>query len=279
LAIATSILALMSVAREGLAADCPARPPEAVNARRSLAKEWFARAEAAEANGNDQLAVKAYRCSWKMVDHAFTAYNLAHAAERVGDPELALTAFRDYLERKRGTRDRWKVVEAIKSLETRLALAGAEASLPTVAAALPATPAGGAPAQAPPSAQVPLPLAVHDSSPAPAGRATREPVSTAVWIVAGGGAAALTAGVLFNVGARRSARQCVSLADERDRLAAVYSCDRAKQLAYVSYGLFAVAGAAAAVDLVLVFGRPRAVGGIALSLDLAGPAIAASGRF
>jgi len=62
-----------------------------------LAKEWCARAEAAESAGNDVEAVRAYACSMRMMAQASTVYSLARVAQRSGDVELALQSYRAYL--------------------------------------------------------------------------------------------------------------------------------------------------------------------------------------
>src|SRR5262245_22937178 len=94
MAILLGLVTLSSVAR---AEDCPDRVPEGSRERRALAKDWFSRAEAADAANDPIAAVKAYQCSLKMVPHAFTAFNLGRLAERTGDLELAVDAFSTYV--------------------------------------------------------------------------------------------------------------------------------------------------------------------------------------
>ena len=91
------------------AAECPASSPDRTEERRALAKEWFARAEAAENAGNDVEAVRDYACSMKMVAHAFTAFNLGRVAERSGDLELALRSYKAYLTLKADAPDQDEV--------------------------------------------------------------------------------------------------------------------------------------------------------------------------
>src|SRR4051794_23499675 len=97
-----------------LAADCPPVPPPSLKDRRALAKEWFTRAESEELAGNDKSAVKAYACSFTMLPHPSTAYNLARAAERAGDLTVALSAHHDYLTLKPNASDRTEVEDRIK---------------------------------------------------------------------------------------------------------------------------------------------------------------------
>src|SRR4051812_23325132 len=76
---------------------CPTEVPGSSTERRARAKEWFSRAEAAEAASDPIAAVKAYQCSLHMVPHAFTAFNLARLAEKTGDLELAIESYDAYL--------------------------------------------------------------------------------------------------------------------------------------------------------------------------------------
>ncbi len=96
------------------AAECPTSSPDRTEERRALAKEWFARAEAAENAGNDVEAVRDYACSMKMVAHAFTAFNLGRVAERSGDLELALKSYKAYLTLKADAPDRDEVQTKIE---------------------------------------------------------------------------------------------------------------------------------------------------------------------
>src|SRR6185295_14560682 len=87
------VLVTTAVSVPARAEDCPDNIPTASRERRAQAKEWFSRAEAADAANDPIGAVKAYQCSLKMVPHAFTAFNLGRLAERTGDLELAVDAF------------------------------------------------------------------------------------------------------------------------------------------------------------------------------------------
>ena len=103
------------------AAECPASSPEDPQERRRLAKEWFGMAEAAENGGSDAEATRSYACSYKMVAHPFTAYNLGRVAERSGDNELALKMFKAYLTLKPDAQDREDVKNKVKALEEKMA--------------------------------------------------------------------------------------------------------------------------------------------------------------
>ena len=107
---------LLALAPAARAAECPATPPAALKDRRTLAKEWFSRAETEELGGDDKAAVKAYSCSFAMLPHPSTAYNLARAAERSGDQTLALSALRDYLTLKPTAADRPEIEEILHGI-------------------------------------------------------------------------------------------------------------------------------------------------------------------
>src|SRR5512138_441538 len=96
------------------AAECPESSPEEAQERRKLAKEWFSTAETAENSGDDAEATRAYACSYKMVAHPYTAFNLARVAERSGDSDLALKMYKAYLALKPDAKDREEVKVKIK---------------------------------------------------------------------------------------------------------------------------------------------------------------------
>jgi hypothetical protein len=273
------VVSLLLVAGAPLAraADCPSAPPATLKDRRALAKEWFTRAETEELGGDDKAAVKAYSCSFAMLPHPSTAYNLARAAERSGEPALALSALRDYLTLKPTATDRTEIEERIRVLEGRLAA--------------PTPPSTPAPSPAPSS---PTPTATPEPEPAavpaappPRRRAVRTTedtprearMGTTEWIIAGVGAAALAAGVVFNVGARSAMSDCRAKATGNQFSEARDACDRAKTYAYLSYGLFAAAGAAAVLDVTLVLGKNQPVETVGMLVVPSGAGLSATGRF
>jgi hypothetical protein len=269
--LASAIL-LVGLAWAGAAkaAECPEAAPEGLKERRALAKEWFSRAEAAEASGDDVAAIKAYSCSFTIVPHAFTAYNLARAAERAGDLRLALTAHRDYLTLKPAAPDRPEIEDRIKSIEARLAATSAN---PVTATTLPPPTETARPPAPPPSViETAAPPPRRDSSAAPL-------MGTAGWVIAGVGAASLAAGLVFNIGARKAMTDCRTLAKAQNIPAARDACDRAKPFAYTSYVLFGVAGGAAITDLVLMLGRSSPVESVGVSFLPGGAALSASSHF
>jgi hypothetical protein len=103
----------------------------------------------------------------------------------------------------------------------------------------------------------------------------------AAWIVYGGAGAALLGGVITNLAARSKMNTCRSEYNSTGQVtsAAQSACDAAKPLAYVSYGLFGVTAAAAAVATVLVL-RPADSSTVSVNVAPAGGlALAWSGRF
>lgn len=277
--MAVAIFAVCAIAPTlAQAADCP-QPPEGLKERRVLAKEWFGRAEAEEANKDDVAAVKAYSCSFTMVPHAFTAYNLARAAERAGDLRLALSAHRDYLTLKPDAQDRAEIESRMKDLEARLAAT----STPPPPSSVPQT--TETPVETPPPPPVVAPEPVRPTHlrerSANAERSTESGSRMGVpqWIIAGVGAAALTAGVVLNLGARSAMDDCRARARKNDLAGALDSCNRGKTLAYTSYGMFGAAGLAAAVDIVMILSQPSPRESVGVALLPGGALLSAGRRF
>src|SRR5215213_3063703 len=100
--------------------DCPTEIPNASSTRRALAKDWFSRAEAAEAASDPIGAVKAYQCSLRLVPHAFTAFNLGRLAERTGDLELAVESFNTYLKLSPEAADKAEIQSKLAALNERI---------------------------------------------------------------------------------------------------------------------------------------------------------------
>ena len=237
------------------AAECPASSPDRTEERRALAKDWFARAEAAENANNDVEAVRAYACSMKMVAHAFTAFNLGRVAERSGDLELALKSYKAYLTLKADAPDREEVQARIVELQAKIK----EVKENVIAGEPPAT-------EPPPVVEQPeVPVAPHTEKPenpipiepppqvteqAGEGRGTSRLL---VWVVGGVGVAALGTGIITNIIARNDMDTCVKKADDGLLAQAQAACNSAKPAAYTSYAMFGVAGAAAIVEGVLLY--------------------------
>jgi tetratricopeptide (TPR) repeat protein len=231
------------------AEDCPTDVPNSSRDRRALAKDWFHKAETAEAASDPVNALKAYQCSLKVVPHAFTAYNLARLAEKTGDLELAVEAYGKYLNLAPEAPDRTEVEGKMTSLSARIA-----ASRNDTAAGTPPPPSPD-PASTTPVVEAPrkqerdteLPPALDENS----GRHGHV-VSPAVYVVGVVGVAALVGGVVLNIGARAKMDDCFALVNTQLQTAKD-ACDAAKPRAYGSYALFGVAAAAVVADAFLLF--------------------------
>jgi hypothetical protein len=270
------------------AAECPASSPEDPQERRKLAKEWFATAEAAENSGNDVEAIRAYACSYKMVAHPFTAYNLGRVSERNGDNELALKMFKAYLTLKPDAQDKEEVKGKVKALEEKMA--ASEASRPTENAN---ADEGGEKAPEPPKEELAPPpepkppQVVRAPEPAPEPEAPSHAVE---WIVGGASVAALVGGIALNLAARSKMSACQAEASKVGGSLQVANdeCNSARPLAYTSYALLSVAAVGAAVDAVLIYLHRRGDGESSskddssvgfLLLPGGGGALTARGRF
>ncbi len=244
------------------AAECPASSPEDPQERRRLAKEWFGTAEAAENAGNDAEATRAYACSYKMLAHPFTAYNLGRVAERSGDYDLSLKMYKAYLTLKPDATDKEDVKTKVATLEEKIAAAKEAATAPATetpaaetTAEKPAEPAEPAqPAQeelTPPPEPQPAPMA-EATRPAEPEAQAQGASHVAEWVIGGTSAAALAVGIALNVAARSKMNACNSDASNNRLATANTECNAAPPLAYTSYAMFGVALVGAAVDTFLI---------------------------
>jgi tetratricopeptide (TPR) repeat protein len=237
------------VATPGLARaeECPDNVPANSRERRATAKDWFSRAEAADAGGDPIGAVRAYQCSLKMVPHAFTAFNLGRLAERTGDLELAVDAFNTYIKLAPEAPDRKEIEEKIGRIGERIKTLRQEQEQPVVTPPPkpPLPPVSDTPidVKSPPPPSGPV-ISLPPSQPEPSSAARILP-----WVVGGVGVAALVGGIVLNVSARNKSTEYNDLAKRGQPWESVY--DAAKTRAYASYALFGVAAAALVTDGVL----------------------------
>jgi tetratricopeptide (TPR) repeat protein len=282
--LATTCFAILLLAPDAArAAECPASSPEDPQERRLLAKEWFATAEAAENSGNNAEATRAYACSYKMVAHPFTAYNLGRVSEQSGDNELALKMFKAYITLKPDAQDKEEVKARIKVLEEKIA-AAQEVDTPEDAS----TEKGGEKPAEPAQEALPPPPApkpaVVERTDSPAKPEEQSRSHALEWIVGGVSGAALVAGIVLNLAARSKMSACSADASNRKYLTANNECNSARPLAYTSYVMFTTAAAGVATDaLLLILRRGGAWSGndssVGLLLLPSGGGLAARGRF
>jgi hypothetical protein len=243
------------------AAECPASSPDRTEERRALAKEWFARAEAAENAGNDVEAVRDYACSMKMVAHAFTAFNLGRVAERSGDLELALRSYKAYLTLKADAPDQDEVQTKIGELEAKI-----KEVKENIGGAEPAAAAPPPPAEEKPEVPVAPPPEEKPEKPSPIEPPPQvsEPVAASQgsshvldWVLGGAAVAVFATAWIPNVMARNDMNTCNADADKvpAQLASAKAACDSAKPEAYASYVMFGIAGAAAATEVGLLLYR------------------------
>jgi hypothetical protein len=272
-------LAVFLCAGPALAEECPEVVSEDSGLRRQQAKKWFTRGEDAIKSNDDLGALKAYQCSLKFVPHGFTAFNIAQIAERVGDLELAIASYNQYLLLVPDAKDMDEINRKIDGLKQRLArvkqqerAAKAPRPAPVVAPRPVAPPPAVAPTnqgddQAGSTAEV--------SSTGSSGPTFR----TYAWISYGGAAALILGGVITNLMSRSKMDTCREKYSQDDRVAADSACSDAKPLAYTSYVLFGLGGAAAALGTFFVL-RPTDSSEVAMApLPEGGLALHWGGRF
>jgi tetratricopeptide (TPR) repeat protein len=234
------------------AETCPEIPAEESGLRRSMAKEWFAKAEEAEAGGDRSAAVRRYSCSLNLTPHPSTAYNLGTVAEKSGDWSMAIEGFRAYLKLSPEAPDRPTIEARVVALEAKLAelrkdLATKNSTANAPANTTPGTVPGASPA-APPLASAPL-------SPLPAPLPPRDGVHgrrVAGWIMLVAAATTAGTGLALNLVARSKVHECYRQWGSTAEPAALDRCDEARPFAYGSYALFAAGGALGATSLLLL---------------------------
>jgi len=250
----TQLLSLLSLTLLGLtslhAAECPESSPEDPQMRRKLAKEWFSNAETAENSNDNAEAVRAYACSYKMVAHPFTAYNLARVAERAENFELSLKMYKAYLALKPDAPDKAEVSDKVRILEDKIKEAAA-------APPEPAEPPPPAIIENPPEHNPVTPPPIHVTTP-PADDGVEEGARSGgshavAWIVGGVSVAALVGGIALNLSARSKMSSCNTNAKNNYLATANDQCNAAVPLAYMSYAMFGVATVGAAVDAIILW--------------------------
>lgn len=246
-------LAVLLAAGSVRAEECPTEVPDDPGQQRQLAKKWFARGESAAQTGDDLAALKAYQCSLSFVLHGFTAYNVGQLAEKIGDLELAITSYGQYLTLLPDAKDADQIRTRVEVLKERLAKVqeGDKSTAPPLEKLSEKSKEESFPD---PVAQwgagPPMLPAVPDVVAEPhQGMSYR----TMGYITAGSGAVLVLGGVLSNVLARGQMDTCNSEYRQGNQSAAESACSNAKPLAYLSYGLFGVGGAALATGVVLMF--------------------------
>lgn len=265
---ATFLAVLLSVG-SALADECPDEVSDDSGARRLQAKRWFSTGEDRTKIGDDLGALKAFQCSMKFVPHGFTAFNIAQIAERVGDLELAIAGYNKYLLLVPEAKDSDDINRKILALKERLARVRQE----TAAAKTPPPP------QPRPMVARPAPVAPPPLVTQPAREPRAEP-STVVdstgdepsgpnyrlyaWISYGSAAALIAGGLVTNLLARSKMDSCRTRYSNKDTVGADSECSSARALAYTSYALFGVGGAAAVAGTFFVL-RPTDSTEVAMS--------------
>lgn len=249
IAYALASLAFLFATPDARAEDCPTVTPEDAIQRRQLAKSWFGSGDDLAKAGDYSGALRAYRCSLKLVPHGFTAYNVAQIAERTGDLESALSSYKQYLLLVPAARDADAVNARIAALRERLDKSRKVDRPPS--AALSRDPVG---------------LVRNDS----VGTRTVADSSGRAWVwgAYGTAGALVLGGVATNLLARSRMTACRSTYEQGGRTAiAAYeaepACDDGRRLTYTSYVFFGLGGVAAALGTYLLL-RPSSSSEVAM---------------
>jgi hypothetical protein len=238
---AATFLAVLLTAGSSLAQECPDLLTDDSGARRLAAKKWFTKGEDSTKIGDDLYALKAFQCSLKYVPHGFTAFNIAQIAERVGDLELAIASYNKYLLLVPEAKDADEINRKVLALKERLARVKQEAAR----ASRPATPRP-APVEPPAVSTPPVDEQARPADTVEAKADTGPNYRLYAWISYGGAAAFILGGVITNVLSREKMETCRTKYNGGDRVGADSECSAARPLAYTSYVMFGVAGAAIA---------------------------------
>jgi tetratricopeptide (TPR) repeat protein len=257
-------LAVALLAGPVLAEECPDAIPEDSDARRALAKEWFTKGDESINRGDDLAALKAFQCSLKFVPHGFTAFNIAQIAERVGDLELAVSSYNQYLLLVPDAKDAGEISQKVEILKQRLARAKQQAR-----SVRPVKPAGPRPVEPPPVAggQEGTDRSEQATEAVSEKRPSGINYRTWAWVSYGGAAAFVLGGVITNLLARSKMDTCRSTYDPNDlstKSPAESACSDATALAYTSYVFFGIGGAAAALGTFFIL-RPTESSEVAMT--------------
>lgn len=243
--------------------SCPDPTSLSAATRRSRAAAWFAKAEEAAKAGDHLSATLDFACSMQLVPHAFTAFNLGRSAEHIGDLEMAIAAYEQYLQLAPDAADRREVSDKLAGLREKL-----ETLAPPPSNIIPTEPEPTPAPAIPPPAEPPPTLTA--AAPQPPMAAHQKGWKTAGWISLGSAVVFLAGGTATNLLARRQMDRCNSLYDTGDRPGAEDACAPAKPLAWTSYGLFAAGSAAAVAGALLLWLPQSPVNRVSLALASGG---------
>lgn len=279
-----SLLAVLLTAGSVLADECPDEVVEDSGVRRAQAKKWFSKGEEGTKLGDDLGALKAFQCSMKFVPHGFTAFNIAQIAERVGDLELAIASYNKYLLLVPEAKDSDEINRKIAALKERLARVKQENAAKVARPAAAPAPARGPSASSSAAARRPDTRAGVSTETVAASTQDSETSSgpnyrTFAWISYGGAAAFGVGGVVTNLLSRSKMDSCRTKYNAGDRVGADSACSAAKPLAYTSYVMFGLGGAALAAGTFFVL-RPTESSEVAMTpLPEGGLTLRYGGRF
>jgi len=265
---ATLLLLTRAAVSQELPPDCPERPVDGDSAT-ALANTWFKKAEAAYAEKRYGEAVRAFRCSLRMVEHPATYYNAAQAALMAEDKPSALEFFRRNLE---------LAPDGKSAAEVELEIADLEQELEPSAPAQPMTGPSTADEEQPEAEPEAEPEPEPEPEPGPDLAAGPNGVKVAGIVLAAVGAAgAVTGAVLQGMAgkAKTDSEEAEWLADFRDAEDRMSSFQKGAYVGFFVGGALLVTG----VIMIAVDGDDEASDGAEVAVTPAPSGIVLTGRF
>ena len=113
------------------ATDCPPLPKKSIEAQ-MLAGEWFNRAEKSYRDGDSETSLKQFLCSFQIVQHENTVFNIAQIAKLSQERDVYLRLLKNFVSGARGSAKIDPIREIIEELEADVSVNLTKAEMETV---------------------------------------------------------------------------------------------------------------------------------------------------
>jgi hypothetical protein len=111
--------AILFLSAQAFAQTCPIAASD--EEARTLARENFSAAQEAYEMGRPLRALVHYQCSYRLVPHQATLYNLAVLAQGIGENQVAIDSCREFLQRFPAADEAGDIAERLATLEEQQA--------------------------------------------------------------------------------------------------------------------------------------------------------------